>query len=398
MGCTVEQGSGAGKPEREASISDEEWLRFQREGGDVADVPKEPSARARMVTARLRELDAEAARRQPKRWWERKAKEPEPWQPDGWRTGPAWQGTRGNRNRSGRWIAGFVALFAVSASVVTYLDDAAPGLGSGGEAAPLPAETAAPSVAPADEVFPDRPTLKEPFNGSPAQRWESGADAIEPPEAEAVNGVSAERVADGARLLKEFLVAANLDPEVLAGGEPTEAVAMLDPIGRELVEQTRDSLASPSAEQDPLWLFSRFDTDEVKLIEDVRVRGRMEVTAGEEKGKAVITSDYSFVYAVENVDVPGEVTRTLVRREIHTEVVDPARWQATEGTLWIANVFMEYGNSSCSVYDGLLHPTFDSERMGDPAPTGPTADPYDRSESLGGEDGLNEECGVVSRI
>ncbi|WP_340559112.1 hypothetical protein [Streptomyces sp. GSL17-111] len=392
----MEQASGAGEPEREPSISDADWLRFQQAGGDVADVPKEPSARARMVTARLRELDAEAARRQPKRWWERRPKEPEPWQPDGWRTGPAW---RPRRNRSGRWIAGFVALFAVSAGLVTYLDDAAPSLdlGRGEEAAPLPAETAAPSTAPADEVFPDRPTLKEPFNGSPAQRWESGADAIELPEAEAVNGVSADQVADSARLLKEFLVAANLDPGVLAGGEPTEAVGMLDPLGWELVEETREALASPSRELDPLWLFSRFDTDEVNLLEDVRVRGRMEVTAGDADGKAVIESDYSFVYAVENADVPGEVTRTLVRREIHAEVADPAHWEGTEGTLWLLEYNMEVGNSSCSVYDGLLHPTFDSERLGDPAPTGPTADPYDRSDSLA-EDGLGEECGVVSRI
>lgn len=42
-----------------SSLSDEDWERFLQESEDgVRDAPKEPSARARMVTRRLQEEDA----------------------------------------------------------------------------------------------------------------------------------------------------------------------------------------------------------------------------------------------------------------------------------------------------------------------------------------------------
>ncbi|NEB75426.1 hypothetical protein G3I40_09340, partial [Streptomyces sp. SID14478] len=46
----------AGGDRDESAISDDEWERFQRESAEgVREAPKEPSARARMVTRRLRE-------------------------------------------------------------------------------------------------------------------------------------------------------------------------------------------------------------------------------------------------------------------------------------------------------------------------------------------------------
>ncbi|NYV78464.1 hypothetical protein HW445_29670, partial [Streptomyces sp. UH6] len=53
-------------------LSDEELARFLRESaeGTAGEAPKEPSARARMVTARLREQEARGE------------------VPQGWRTGP----------------------------------------------------------------------------------------------------------------------------------------------------------------------------------------------------------------------------------------------------------------------------------------------------------------------
>ncbi|MBW1597821.1 hypothetical protein [Streptomyces sp. JJ38] len=400
----------AEEPGRDSGKSDEEWAAFLRDsasgqGSDAA--PKEPSARARMVAGRLRELDEAAARQQPKRRWWGGKREPEPWQPEGWRTGPAWREMQGGRRggRAGRWVAGFVALCAVCWGAVHYLDDAKVDLdtvlsgGSDEPAEPLPAETGAPSAAPEHELLSDLPTLAEPFAGSPAERWAGGAEAIVLPEARAVGGVSAERVSAKLVTLKKFLVAANLDPAVVNGGAPEDAIALLAPEQKEMADLVEAALEDPTPDNNATAWFSRFDPSEARLIGDtVKVRGRMELSARGE-GRAAIRADYTFVYPVESVRRPGEVTRTVVRRVLEVEVVDPQRWLATPGRLWVTEYIRDVGNTACGVHDGLLHPEFPSDLMDNPQPTGPTADPYDRSKTLDELQSVqNGECGAVSRV
>ena len=131
-------------------VSDEQWAELVRraeEGG--ADAPKEPSARARTVTARLRALDEEAARG---RGRGRKGRPAEQWQPEGWRTGPAWREMNG-RARKRRRVAGVLGMALVLGALVvamrpSLLTDHLPGGGHAVDVAPLPAETAPPTAAP----------------------------------------------------------------------------------------------------------------------------------------------------------------------------------------------------------------------------------------------------------
>jgi hypothetical protein len=77
----------------ESSIPDEAWEEFQRESEGPARLaaPKEPSARARMVTERLRREDEEAARRHGKvRGWGRRRTQVRA-EPDAWRAWPSQQ-------------------------------------------------------------------------------------------------------------------------------------------------------------------------------------------------------------------------------------------------------------------------------------------------------------------
>ncbi|MGW2997688.1 hypothetical protein ACWDA9_40595, partial [Streptomyces sp. NPDC001193] len=134
-------------------LSDEEWARFMEQAqAGAGRAPREPSARARMVTGRLRAESAE---------------------PPGWRTGPAWQEMQG-RGRGKRRVKAaaavvFIAALALIAVRPELVIDKITGKAGRNDAArePLPAETARPS-APPSAVDPDRPTLKEPFKGSPA--------------------------------------------------------------------------------------------------------------------------------------------------------------------------------------------------------------------------------------
>ncbi|MFI2204111.1 hypothetical protein ACH47Z_25670 [Streptomyces sp. NPDC020192] len=108
-------------------------------------------------------------------------------------------------------VALAVAVVAVRPSLLL---DRLPGRnhGSKASAASLPAETALPSSAPGAVAQAGLPTRKDPFRGSPAQRWADGADDIEVPRAKAVGGMSQEDVALALRRTKEFLVGTNLDP------------------------------------------------------------------------------------------------------------------------------------------------------------------------------------------
>ncbi|MFI9750814.1 hypothetical protein [Streptomyces collinus] len=380
-----------------SEIPDDVWEQFTRDTErDIrSSAPKEPSARARMVTERLREQDARGET------------------PPGWRTGPA-MGVPPGRARSRAWgkemngraarrrklwafigvpLAAAVALVALKPSLLPG-DPFGTGESGAAEASPLPDETAAPTAAPGASD-PETPTLDRPFAGSPAESWADGEAGIVLPEAKAVGAVSEGRVEEALKLTKKLLVGANLDPKAVRGARPTAALSVLDPKQPELLDDLDTGLRSPSDEHDPVTLFSRFDPDEVRPAGDViKTRGRMTFKKGTQGGVAV-RADYTFVYPVVRADGPTEVARTIVRRVLDVELADPGRYEVTPGRLLLMNYDQEIGNSSCFVDDGYLHPEFPSSKSAGPDPSGPATDPYDRSREL--ERGDGGDCGTVTR-
>ncbi|MDG9716975.1 hypothetical protein [Streptomyces sp. DH24] len=403
-------GEPSGQPSGEPALTDEQLAAFLREAaeGGGAGAPKEPSARARMVTRRLRE-EEEAAARQGGRGGRgrrlgrgRRAEAPAA-APPGWRTGPAWQETDARRTRRRRVLAGVGVTLAVALALVavrpSLVLDRIPGLGTDAAASPtpLPAETGRPDDAPGDAASSGAATLEHPFRGSPAERWADGADAIELPEAKALAGLSEADVARGLRRAKEFLVAANLDEEVLRGGTPRRALDLLDPKQPGLLSDVRRSLREPTRDNDPVMLFSRFDPDEARLAGDVvKVRGHMTVAEGR-PGEVEVHADYTFVYPTVRAHGDSDaVERTIVRRDITLLLSNPRYWEVTEGRLMLDAYDVRSYNDACGVYDGYFHPDFpQAPSPGTPA-TGPTVDPYDRRDGTGGAGG-SDECATVSR-
>ena len=376
-------GAGEEGGSSSSSIPDDMWEKFLEDSErDIrSSAPKEPSARARMVTERLREQDARGE------------------SPPGWRTGPAWQEMNGRAARRRKWavfgvtVTAAVVLVALKPSLLPG-DPFGAGESGAAEAAPLPDETAAPTAAPGASD-PETPTLDRPFAGSPAERWADGEAGIVLPETKAVGAVSADRVGQALKLTKKLLVGANLDPKTVRGARPEAALAVLDPKQPGLLDDLGTGLRSPSRKHDPVTLFSRFDPDKVRPAGDViKTRGRMTFEKGTQGGVAV-HADYTFVYPVVRADGPTEVTRTIVRRVLDVELADPARYEVTPGRLLLMNYDQEIGNSSCFVYDGYLHPEFTSSRSEGPDPSGPATDPYDRSKPI--ERGDDGDCGTVTR-
>ncbi|MGW0898329.1 hypothetical protein ACWD0G_15230 [Streptomyces goshikiensis] len=390
-------------------ISDAEWDRFreeiERQGGDA---PKEPSARARMVTERLRREDEESRRAERGRFGRGRfgrARTSQPPQPPGWRTGPPWQEAQGAGSGKRRLkaaaaivlIAGLALVALRPELVIDRITGKAQAREDARNAPTLPVESVRPTAAPGVQQ-PDRPTLKEPFRGSPALQWADGAAGIEVPAATAAGGMSKEQVAGALDQAKRFLVAANLDPAVLRGERPEAVLKLLDPQGEQDRRLLEKALDRPTAERDPLWLVTRFPAAEVRLATDVvKTRGRMTFEAGK-PGEVKVSLDYTFTYALTKA-APGseEVTRTIVRRQFELYLRDPARWQeTTEGTLQLGDSSHEYGNARCGVSDGYLHPSFSTDGPDEVAPSGAPVDPYDRSRNL--ERSETGECGEITRF
>ncbi|MFD6291914.1 hypothetical protein [Streptomyces sp. NPDC060205] len=380
------------------SIPDDVWERFVQDSERdirISQAPKEPSARARMVTERLRQQDARGEL------------------PPAWRADPVGQGTGGRRARRRKvWtvigipLALVVAVVAMKPSLLPgdpFGTDLAPGPGA--QTAPLPAETAPETAAPA--AAPGAPTLEEPFAGSPAARYADGAAGIVLPEAKAVGAFSKEQVAGALEQSKALLVGANVDRGTLLGNTPETVLGeVLDPKQPELIDDLRSWLRKPGKDHDPLRFFSRFDPGEVRLVGDVvKTRGRTTFGGGKD-GALDIHVDYTFVYALAPADQDStEVARTIVRRVIDLRLLNPAKYEATPGRLAVIRYDDDIANSACDVYDGFLHPRLASGGPSGAEPSGPAVDPYDRSRDIGDDPGDSgdsegsgeEPCGTVSR-
>ncbi|MGV9343028.1 hypothetical protein [Streptomyces sp. NPDC003688] len=377
------------EPDEPVAISDEQWDAFLRdtvEGGGPPG-PKEPSARARMVARRLREEGEREAAAAAKRRFGRRGKAAQaPVEPPGWRTGP----TRQEKRRGPLWaVLGVVLAVAVCLIALrpSLLLDHIPGgrAGAGATSSPLP------SAAPGDTD--EGATLAHPFRGSPAESWDEGADAIELPEAKAVKGFSEADVALALRLTKEYLVGTNLDPEVLRGGRPDKALALLDPKQPGAVQQILRSLRDPDAKNDPAMYVSRFDYARVRPAGDVvKVRGHMTFAAGR-PGEVKVHADYTFVYPlVRRASGDDRVARTIVRRDVTTTLLDPAKWVSTQGKLVVGSVSVYSYNNECDVFDGYLHPVFPGDAPTGAPSTGDPHDPYDWSGTV-----PRDDCGRITR-
>ncbi|WP_371542986.1 hypothetical protein OG266_04470 [Streptomyces sp. NBC_00554] len=364
---------GAGREPDGSSRSDEEWERFLRESvAGVADSPKEPSARARDVTERLR---AEPGRGL-----------------EGWRS---YTPARPKR-RTGWYVVGLLASLALLAVAL------APGrtvnlfAGDDPDSPPLAAETARPTQAPSAEAA-QRPTMDEPFRGSPAASWASGAAGITVPKARAVGWMSAAEVERALARSREFLVASGLDRGVLQGERPEKAIALINPYQTDVQDLLKTAFRTPSEKNDPLLLFSRFQPSRTQLVGDVvKTRGRLTYREGE-RGALQVTADVTFVYPVTRADAGGddEIVRTIVRRELVLSWDDPDKVITEPGTFSIVSYKYDMTNGGCDAPTGYFTPPFGTDSRADEG--GTEVDPYDRSVPVGRGESSGDECGRATR-
>lgn len=375
----------------------------------------EGSARARMLAAKWRENPPErvgfreAADASPPSRFRRTR------QRDAWGRRPRRDGTN---LKIAVWFV-LLALLLLIASNQGYFRDLLGGSdddGSPDTSLPMTAQpqvTGVASAAPVPgtaSIDPDVPTRERPFAGSPAINYADNEAGIVLPEAKAVGDYSAATVQKALENTKKLLIAANIDRSVLVGGATKPYTDLLEP-DAEMVQKLTKALVQPDDKNGTAleWI-TRFDTTQVELVGPVvKVTGIMAYQVDDE-GVLNVHSDYSFVYAVAKAGhSDGEVTRTLIRRTIDTQVIGKnLRYEPTApGKLWLQYQAYEASNSSCDVLDGYLRPYFDDTPQA-VRPSGPAIDPYDRAKPLetaaptpSGAATANPDdtgCGRISRI
>ncbi|MFI8349575.1 hypothetical protein [Streptomyces sp. NPDC085596] len=347
---------GAGTEPDGSSRSDEEWERFLRESvAGTTDAPKEPSARAREVARRLRT--------EPDRG------------PDGWRGHPPERPKR----RVGWYVVGLLAVLALLFVAL------APG-------------RVVDLVTGSDSSRPDaqRPTAQDPFRGSPAATWASGAAGITmPKEAKAVGWMSAAEVGRALDRSRDFLVASSLDRGVLRGARPEKAIALINPHQKDVQDLLRTAFRTPGEKNDPLLLFSRFQPSRAHLVGDiVKTRGALTYREGEH-GALQVTADVTFVYPVARTGGDDEIVRTIVRRELVLSWDDPGKVITEPGTFSIVSYKYDMTNGGCGIPTGYFVPPFGPDRRAEE--TGREVDPYDRRTPFGRGGSSGDECGRATR-
>ncbi|MEY9874089.1 hypothetical protein ABH931_003583 [Streptacidiphilus sp. MAP12-33] len=326
---------------------------------------KEASARARMLSSR----------------WKKK-----PPQDTAWRAPVVPL----KRRRKVRWqvplfvllAAGLVVVSVNAGKVHDWAYGKAPGpAGAAGDVtrqSVAPALTASPTAAPPTPYADQTPDLRHPFAGSPADTWPSGAAGIALPTAKAVGIFSASTVAKDEQVVKDYLVAAFLDPKTLSGGYPQPALDLIaNPAwAHKLIDH-------PAPGADAIMIVSRFDPKAAVPVADVRVQGTVSLSGDGDNGLRVRT-DFAFVYASHPVG-GTEVERTIARRILTFRFYDPYRYQAVpSGTVWIEGIDGFTGDQLCGFTRGYLIPYFEtaapsSSAAAGPAPSGSPVDPYDMS-------------------
>jgi len=249
------------------------------------------------------------------------------------------------------------------------------GAASGSQIAPASAATAtAPSLTLPTVAYSSATPAKQltgpptdPFAGTPAEGWAYGAADIVLPAAKPVGNYSAAQVELAYQWTKKLLVAANLDPQTLAGGTPTAFANLLTNYQRTwfVGGLNKKGLEQNGAPQSTRWFVMSFAPGSTQLIGDgIKVHGTMSakaVTASNGAPELDIDVDYLFVYAAEPPHHPEQWMR-LIDEEVWD--VEFAQWQGAATAFEPFITFSANGGkagASCGTTDGYVHPDWPTE-------------------------------------
>lgn len=234
-------------------------------------------------------------------------------------------------------------------------------------------------------------TAADPFAGTPAEGFASGAAGIVLPAAKPVRGYRTDQVRAAYATTRQLLIAANLDWPTLQGGPP-DAFSKLLNIRQQaqfLGGLDRAPAADGQSRATRSWVVSFAPGSTAFVGSVIKVHGGIAAMTATDKGRPVlrIRFNYLFVYPVQRPGRPQTRVRVVAHLIGHA---DFARWTDPGGPLqpwWLAGGPALAG-AQCGTTDGYVHPAFPataSSRV-TPSPTGTPIDPYQlRNQHLTGK-------------
>lgn len=219
----------------------------------------------------------------------------------------------------------------------------------------------------------------DPFYGTQADAWASGAAGIAAPKARAVGPFTAAQVTAAYATTRKLLIAAALDRHTLLGGSPAAFARLLSSRQRaDFLASLNDNGLDKSGKERNLrsWVASFAPGGTALIGSVIKVRGSMSAgLAGDQGRKALaVTVDYRFVYAVEPPGDPASWMRVIAHFAGTVEFAQPAGASAAMTPL-VAWSQSDAG-TSCDSSDGYIHPAYQNGVPDASTTSGSTIDPY----------------------
>jgi hypothetical protein len=242
-----------------------------------------------------------------------------------------------------------------------------------------------PSATPTEQSTSVLPVFSstDPFAGSPAESFADGSDGITLPSPAAVGHFSSSQVAAAYLVVKQLLVAANLNQATLNGAAPTAFAALLLPQQRAWFNQHLDhtGLTKTGKERSTRGWVTSFAPGSTSLVGNViKVHGSMTATSVRFDSQTVlqVRTDYLFVYPVQQPGQPTNRMRVVVR---YIATVDFAHWTDTKGPLqpWIISQNGGVAGIQCGINDGFVHPSYPGDQPS-VQPSGRAYNPYNQQQ------------------
>jgi hypothetical protein len=221
-----------------------------------------------------------------------------------------------------------------------------------------------------------------PFQGTPAANWANNAAGIVAPAPRGYGQFSAGQVGAAYATVRALLIAGNLSPKVLAGGQPTAFASLLATSQRSTFEKDlgKNGVSKNGYQLSTRAWVTSFAPGTTQLVGGIiKVHGSMTARPARYDHQATLRvhADYLFVYPVEPPGNPFAGLRVVRRVDIDVEFAPWNQPASSQLVPWISSILGGPAGVLCDTGDGFDTPAFSTGPPQQVRPSGTPVNPYD---------------------
>jgi hypothetical protein len=226
-----------------------------------------------------------------------------------------------------------------------------------------------------DDLSEEVPAGVKIFQGTPAEKYATGAAGLVMPKAKALGGLSKKDVATALKRVRDLASAAWLDRPTLAGGKPAAFMNLIHPRQLPWFRKDLDLMKETKNRWNTRVMVNSFAPKTAEFVTgDIKVHGRTTLGTFRKGGArgVEVKLNYVVVYAVQRPGQPNTAIRLVTRTS--GDVL--AYRQGEELVVWLGSWGSSHAPARCA-HDGFIHPSYRDSAPSTVSPTGPPFDPYD---------------------